>query len=231
MASVSLGISGTVQQSGVQPGEQLRETTSTSGKQRAERSDQQQRSKEEDEERQQQRQRLKEQEELLQQWQRDDEERSRQPVQPVGRAGPYARPNPTEMLQALEVVTIQDYQKPQPTADYLPGHWHSDALLDSLDWEHLSSVLSLGRPMDFLPTNLVIKVRRVFNYCFQILFADPGSETNWKRLLLLPTILFIETGNRRRADLSTKCDLILANQWPFTVGDYSGRMSKPKDNG
>jgi hypothetical protein len=56
--------------------------------------------------------------------------------------------------------------------------------------------------------------------------ASPYEKTLWKRVCLLPTVLFIDVGKCRRADLDTKLDLILANAWPFQVGDFPGRMEK-----
>ena len=51
----------------------------------------------------------------------------------------------------------------------------------------------------------------------------------WKRVCFLPTVLFIDVGKCRRADLDTKLDLILANTWPFQVGDFpADRMEKPE---
>ena len=48
-------------------------------------------------------------------------------------------------------------------------------------------------------------------------------------LCLLPTVLFIDIGGkRRRADLDCKINLILADTWPFQVGNFPGRMTKPK---
>ena len=55
----------------------------------------------------------------------------------------------------------------------------------------------------------------------------PHDELVWKRLCLLPTVLFIDIGKCRRADLDFKINLILADTWPFHVGDFPGRMTKP----
>ena len=55
----------------------------------------------------------------------------------------------------------------------------------------------------------------------------------WKRVCLLPTILFIDIGQCRRADLDAKVKLILGNCWPFKGGDFPGRMERKvqaKDN-
>ena len=43
----------------------------------------------------------------------------------------------------------------------------------------------------------------------------------------LPTVLFIDIGKHRRVDLDSKINLILADTWPFQVGDFPGRMTKP----
>eukprot|EP01036_Dinobryon_divergens_P061930 gene61930-biopygen33732 len=62
----------------------------------------------------------------------------------------------------------------------------------------------------------------------QMLVDSPyNNDLLWKRVCLLPTVLFIDVGKSRRADLDTKLDLILANLWPFQVGDFPGRMVKP----
>jgi hypothetical protein len=37
-----------------------------------------------------------------------------------------------------------------------------------------------------------------------MLFASPHEEMLWKRVCLLPTVLFIDVGKCRRADLDTK---------------------------
>ena len=53
---------------------------------------------------------------------------------------------------------------------------------------------------------------------------SPNEEHLWKRVCLLPTILFIDIGKCRRADLDAKVELILGNRWPFKVGNFPGRM-------
>ena len=42
-----------------------------------------------------------------------------------------------------------------------------------------------------------------------------------------PVVLFIDIGKNRRADLDAKLNLILADTWPFQVGDFPGRLEKP----
>ena len=111
--------------------------------------------------------------------------------------------------------------------DYIPCDWAPGLLIQDIPWNQLPLVCALGRPLGFIPTSHVQKVRRAFIHCLQMLFASPHEEMLWKRVCLLPTVLFIDVGKCRRADLDTKLDLILANSWPFQVGDFPGRMVKP----
>jgi hypothetical protein len=111
--------------------------------------------------------------------------------------------------------------------DFIPCEWTTDLLLQNIPWSHLPLVCALGRPLDFIPTSHILKVRRVFIHCLQAVMDTPQDELVWKRLCLLPTVLFIDTGKCRRADLDFKINLILANTWPFLVGDFPGRMTKP----
>ena len=112
--------------------------------------------------------------------------------------------------------------------DYVPCEWTSDLLLQDIPWSHLPLVCAFGRPLDFVPTSHILKVRRAFIHCLQAVVASPHDELLWKRFCLLPTVLFIDIGKRRRADLDCKINLILADIWPFQVGDFPGRMTKPK---
>ena len=92
---------------------------------------------------------------------------------------------------------------------------------------------SLGRPLDFIPTSHIQRVRLAFIHCLQAVSDSPNEEHLWKRVCFLPTILFIGIGKCRRADLDAKVELILGNCWPFKVGDFPGRMEKKvpvKDN-
>ena len=72
--------------------------------------------------------------------------------------------------------------------------------------------------MDFIPTSHILKVRRAFIHCLQAVLDTLHDELVWKRLCLLPTVLFIDIGKCRRADLDFKFNLILADTWPFLVG-------------
>ena len=99
-----------------------------------------------------------------------------------------------------------------------------------IPWRQLPLICALGRPLGFIPTSHVIIVRRALIHCLQALADSPFDETLWKRILLLPTVLFIDIGKSRRADLDTKVDLILADTWPFLVGEIPGRLEKTVSN-
>ena len=100
-------------------------------------------------------------------------------------------------------------------------------LLQDIPWRQPPLVCSLGRPLGFITTSHVQKVRRAFIHCLQALADAPYDDLLWKRVCLLPTVLFIDIGKSRRADLDTKLNLILADTWPFQVGDFPGRLEKP----
>eukprot|EP01035_Chromulina_nebulosa_P069318 gene69318-biopygen18419 len=110
--------------------------------------------------------------------------------------------------------------------DYIPSTWDPQMSILEIPWSQLPLICALGRPLGFIPTSHVLKVRRAFIHCLQELADSPYDEKLWKRVALLPTVLFIDIGKCRRADLDTKVDLILANTWPFLVGDFPGRLEK-----
>ena len=68
-----------------------------------------------------------------------------------------------------------------------------------------------------------MKVRLVFIRCLQAACHAPNNPVLWKRICLLSTVLFIDVSSNRRADLIVKLELIMADQWPFKVGDLVPR--------
>jgi hypothetical protein len=107
-----------------------------------------------------------------------------------------------------------------------PADWEAELPLQDIPWSQLAWVCSLGRPLDFIPTSHIQRVRLAFIHCLQAVIDSPNEDHLWKRVCLLPTILFIDIGKCRRADLDAKVELILGNCWPFKVGDFPGRMEK-----
>ena len=149
-----------------------------------------------------------------------------------GPANPPTRPATVDFRQASVQKALQQYNIRADGAredgpDYRPSNWAADTLLEDIPWSQLPLVCSLGRPLGFIPTSHIMKVRLAFIKCLQAAFSDPNSQLHWKRICLLPTILFIDVSSNRRADLNAKLELIMADQWPFRVGDFPGRMEKP----
>ena len=143
----------------------------------------------------------------------------------------FASPEPLPVFPALEalrqyIILVDGARMDGP--DYTPCEWTADLLLQDIPWSHLPLICALRRPLDFIPTSHVLKVRRAFTHCLQAVLASPLDDLLWKRFCLLPTVLFIDIGKHRRADLDCKINLILADTWPFKVGDFPGRMTKPK---
>ena len=145
----------------------------------------------------------------------------------------FASSEPPQIFPALEAlrqysILVDGARVDGP--DYIPCEWTADLLLQDIPWSHLPLICALGRPLDFIKTSHFVKVRRAFTHCtcLQAVLASPLDELPWKRFCLLPTVLFIDIGKRRRADLDCKINLILADTWPFQVGNFPGRMTKPK---
>ena len=130
------------------------------------------------------------------------------------------------MRDALERYSVFSEGARTDGPDFTPADWGAELPLQDIPWSQLAWVCSLGRPLDFIPTSHIQRVRLAFIHCLQAVIDSPNEEHLWKRVCLLPTILFIDIGKCRRADLDAKVELILGNCWPFKVGDFPGRMEK-----
>ena len=143
-----------------------------------------------------------------------------------------ASPEPLPVFPALEALRqysiLVDGARRVDGPYYIPCEWTADILLQDIPWSHLPLICALGRPLDFIPTSHILKVRQAFTHCLQAVLASPLDDLLWKRFCLLPTVLFIDIGKYRRADLDCKIDLIFADTWPFQVGNFPGRMTKTK---
>ena len=100
--------------------------------------------------------------------------------------------------------------------------WTFDMLLVDIPWVELGAVVGLGRVMEFIPNNLVPLIRRTLMRLYE--HAASGNELELKKVLLAPTILFIDPGNNRRDVIREKCQRILNNDWrAFKLSDFIGR--------
>jgi hypothetical protein len=138
---------------------------------------------------------------------------------------PNLRPSQREsqVRDALERYSVFSEGARTDGPDFTPADWGAELPLQGIPWAQLAWVCSLGRPLDFIPPSHIQRVRLAFIHCLQAVSDSPNEEHLWKRVCLLPTILFVDIGKCRRADLKAKVELILGNCWPFKVGDFPGR--------
>ena len=103
----------------------------------------------------------------------------------------FASSEPPHVFPALEAlhqysILLDGARVDGP--DYIPCEWTADLLLQDIPWGHLPLICAFGRPLDFIPTSHILKVRRVFTHCLQAVLASPLEELLWKRFCLLRTV-------------------------------------------
>ena len=78
----------------------------------------------------------------------------------------YASPRPPSVFPTLEAlrqysILVDGARKDGPDY-YIPCEWTPDLLLQDIPWSHLLLVCARGRPLDFVPTFHILKVRHAF---------------------------------------------------------------------
>jgi hypothetical protein len=94
----------------------------------------------------------------------------------------FAPPPNFSGVEAMKKYSILAEGAREGGPDYIPCDW--------APWSQLPLVCALGRPLGFIPTSHVQKVRRAFIHCLQMVSAFPYEDILWKRVCLLPTVLF-----------------------------------------
>jgi hypothetical protein len=102
-------------------------------------------------------------------------------------------------------------------------------------WSLLGSLISLGEPIKFIHSNLIPVVRKTFNHhVYENAILSDNDLKLYKKALLLPLVLFTNSGSNVRANLFDKCERILQDNWSdFTLNTFPGRYSsntKPQSN-
>ena len=87
-----------------------------------------------------------------------------------------------------------------------------------------------AQPFDFIPHGLESIIRKVFAQ-YGIRLIESPTIDNWKKYLLLPTILFDSrrgmTNCERKAFIRECCNKLLAQEWTsFNVGKYTRRNNE-----
>jgi hypothetical protein len=91
-----------------------------------------------------------------------------------------------------------------------------------IPWHELGGLVGLGRPLEFIPNNLVPVVRNTLTGLWKR--AVCGNELHVKKALLAATILFIDAGKARSHNIVDKCKRLNADDWSlFTVDSFAGR--------
>ena len=104
-------------------------------------------------------------------------------LQPSDPSAPHL-PHFIPVLEALRQYEILADNARAEGPDYIPCEWTTDLLLQDIPWSQLPLVCALGRPLDFIPTSHILKVRRAFIHCLQAVLDTLHDELVWKRLCL-----------------------------------------------
>lgn len=135
---------------------------------------------------------------------------------------------PTKVKGSTSSRDFTDWQSNDPDGPCcVPESWGVDLNIIDIPFAELGMVISLGRPVSFIPASVIGIVRMAFISCLQRIFQAPGDMKRVTEFFLLPTILFIDPGHQRRSNIREKCLLVLDDNFSkFTVGSFPGRRKK-----
>ena len=116
---------------------------------------------------------------------------------------------------------------PPPRISNKLSSWDDNELLLNIPFQELGAALALGRPLEYLPSCTIPLVKNTFITCFTRASTGPFDEVAIKKALLLPTILFVDGGDRKISNIKDKCNLIQEDDWSrFRVSSFPGRVQK-----
>ncbi len=102
-----------------------------------------------------------------------------------------------------------------PVSHFLPQHNDATKLID-IDFSKFGSFAACLNSCGFIHDNYVARVRTVFTKYLRAWSLDKTNELLWKKVLLLPIILFSST---ERKELGLRIELLLQDHWSsFTLG-------------
>ena len=132
--------------------------------------------------------------------------------------------NPTnssnQLDQTLNPNTLRRY----------PDLYNETTTLLEIHPDHYGIFTGISSSMTFIPEKYVKKTRKIWNTRMQRCLDD-GSEENWKKLLLLPIVLFDckrnDSLNERKRSFGLKLESINIDDWSsFTIGLLSKKILK-----
>ena len=111
-----------------------------------------------------------------------------------------------------------------------PGLYDDSTMLLDINSEHFGIFTGISASLSFIPEKYIKKTRAIWNKFMQKVLDD-GSDINWKKLILLPLILFDydnnEILNERKRKYGAKLDKLLIDDWStFNLGSLSKRTIK-----
>ena len=111
-----------------------------------------------------------------------------------------------------------------------PEIYTDSTLLLDIDAEHYGIFTGISPSLLFIPDKYIKKTRAIWSKYMQKVIDD-GSDKNWKKLILLPLIIFDydnhETLLVRKRNYKTKLDKLLNDDWStFTLGSLSKKTIK-----
>ena len=111
-----------------------------------------------------------------------------------------------------------------------PGLYDDSTLLLDINSEHFGIFTGISASLSFIPEKYIKKTRAIWNKFMQKVL-DNGSDINWKKLILLPLILFDndnnEILNERKRKYGAKLDKLQIDDWStFKLGSLSKRTIK-----
>jgi hypothetical protein len=88
----------------------------------------------------------------------------------------FAPPPNFSGVEAMKKYSILAEGAREGGPDYIPCDWAPGLLIQDIPWNQLPLVCALGRPLGFIPTSHVQKVRRAFIHCLQMVAASPYED-------------------------------------------------------
>lgn len=110
------------------------------------------------------------------------------------------------------------------------GAYDNTTLLIDIRPEHFGIFTGISPSLTFIPEKFIKKTRTVWSTRMQMLLDD-GSDINWKKLILLPLILFDcnrnESLTERKRKYGIRLDKLQRDDWSsFTLGSLSKKTIK-----
>ena len=103
----------------------------------------------------------------------------------------------------------------------------ADIKLLDIPFEHLSpTLILLNKPIEFINSRYKPAIAQLFSKYIAHLLEDKSDPLRWKKLLLLPAVLFVDTFEKRLATLYDRIQKLRVDNWnTFTVGMFMTRKT------